>query len=485
MADDKTNEVLEVNAEEIDPVEDQIKKEIVRFNLADAKINEMKLNYGQLVINGTDDKDGYNKVSEAYAVVKKARTGIENKRKTIKDGYLKVGAAIDFEAKRLTNLLKPLEEDLKSKKEAIDNEKERLKKLKEKEEEEKLNARITELIKEGMVFDGSCYAIGDTISIDVVTVRNLPQDKYEVLKAKVQFEKQRIDKEAEEKRLEEQRKKEEFEKQQEQLRLQQEEFQRQQEQLRLQQEEFQRQQQQLKQQQEQAEQERQRLEQQRIQNEKLAAEQKWKDLVNAVNMSFTAAGMLRRSELVWVFENEFGSYTATLDKENPMTYKEAKQKAEEISPKIAEWKRQQLDKEAEETKKREKEAKEELERQEAAKRRMQERYQQLSSLGMTYNGQHDAYIFQDVNVDNKTEINLFNEEEWAALIGKITPIIAQRKEEAEQKRQAGLNDQQKLNEYVGLLRAVPGPGILSTPEASQKYGKFYDEFNALMDKLSS
>jgi len=68
------------------------------------------------------------------------------------------------------------------------------------------------------------------------------------------------------------------------------------------------------------------------------------------------------------------------------------------------------------------------------------RINQLRALGMTFNFNYDAYVFEDVNVDNKTELCLFNEKEWSDLIAKITPAIEEKKiqkEEAETRRKAG------------------------------------------------
>lgn len=65
---------------------------------------------------------------------------------------------------------------------------------------------------------------------------------------------------------------------------------------------------------------------------------------------------------------------------------------------------------------------------EARKAVIKGRCVQLESLGMTYNFQHNAYVFFDINVDNNTEISLLNDDEWNALIEKITPIIIERKE---------------------------------------------------------
>ena len=54
------------------------------------------------------------------------------------------------------------------------------------------------------------------------------------------------------------------------------------------------------------------------------------------------------------------------------------------------------------------------------------RCKQLQELGMTFNFKYNAYVFEDVNVDNPTEICLLNDKEWDALIEKITPVIKER-----------------------------------------------------------
>jgi hypothetical protein len=60
---------------------------------------------------------------------------------------------------------------------------------------------------------------------------------------------------------------------------------------------------------------------------------------------------------------------------------------------------------------------------------------QLESLGMKFYFQHDAYLFEDVNVDNKTEISLLGSDEWDALVEKIKPIIEERKVAAQKQEE--------------------------------------------------
>lgn len=69
------------------------------------------------------------------------------------------------------------------------------------------------------------------------------------------------------------------------------------------------------------------------------------------------------------------------------------------------------------------------------------RSNQLAALGLNYNGQE--YIFQDVNV-HWTEITTMNESEWNELIEKITPVISQRKQDAENKRLAEIEEEKRI-----------------------------------------
>jgi hypothetical protein len=82
---------------------------------------------------------------------------------------------------------------------------------------------------------------------------------------------------------------------------------------------------------------------------------------------------------------------------------------------------------------------------------MQKRYDQLFALGMKYDSRSGSYVFEDVNIDNRTEINLFNDEEWAALINKITPVIEERKK-AILEKQIAEAEAQKQKEIEAALQ---------------------------------
>ena len=192
------------------PIEERVRQEIAKFNLADAVIAQMKEQYQGIEIKGIADKAGYKIAKEALSVVKKTRTSIEAKRKELKSDYLEIGRRIDGEAKRLTEKILEIEEPLAQKIKVIDDEIQAEKERAEREAEEKLKARVETLNSHGLYFDGSLYVCGN-ISVDVVTIKSLSDVDFKILTEKVKLEKSRLDeverkRKEEEQRLEEERK---------------------------------------------------------------------------------------------------------------------------------------------------------------------------------------------------------------------------------------------------------------------------------------
>lgn len=90
------------------------------------------------------------------------------------------------------------------------------------------------------------------------------------------------------------------------------------------------------------------------------------------------------------------------------------------------------------------EQKAEDERREKNRQRLEARANQLRALGMSFNFQYDAYTFEDVNIDNKTELCLWSDKEWEDKIAEITPVIEQRKQAAEEKRLAKIEEDKRI-----------------------------------------
>lgn len=147
----------EVNSIEVIKTDQEfINSQLKKYNVTDAAIAEIRQRYGELTVHGPDDKAGYDAVKAAIADVRSIRTGIEKKRKELKDLALRYGRAVDDEAKRLTSEVSQIEERLKTEKERTD-----------KEIEDKKNAamllRTQALIDAGFVFDGNFYYAGSVI----------------------------------------------------------------------------------------------------------------------------------------------------------------------------------------------------------------------------------------------------------------------------------------------------------------------------------
>ena len=186
-AQSKEKEILDVQIVEAKDitVEDVISTEIKKFNLADAKIAELKEQFKDLKISGVEDKDGYKAVSEAIKIVRTYRTGVEKIRKQIKEDYLKTGRAIDEEAKRLTASLEEIENPLKDKKQEIDDEIQAEKDRQEAEAQAKTDKRVEELEAVGIKFDGRFYSIGEDISVDIVTIKDFTDEQFAEFKNRV------------------------------------------------------------------------------------------------------------------------------------------------------------------------------------------------------------------------------------------------------------------------------------------------------------
>lgn len=161
--------------------QEYINNQLKKYNLADKEIEELKEKFGHLEIKGIEDKAGYEAVQKAIQEVRPKRTDIDKMRKALNEDAQVYIKSINAEAKRLTELIEPLENDLKAKKDAIDSEKERIKKEDEEKKEKLIQQRLHTLIDQGMSFNGEYYAIGENIKLSVVDVRNMTDETFKTL----------------------------------------------------------------------------------------------------------------------------------------------------------------------------------------------------------------------------------------------------------------------------------------------------------------
>ena len=152
--------------------------ELQKYQLTDAMISEAKDQFLKLTIAGVDDSAGLKAVHSARMTVKNWRIDVEKARKAEKSRILEYGRALDSEAKRLTDLLTPIEDHLEAEERRVTEEKARIaaeRRAAEAELERKRQERIYMRI-------GLLAEYGDQISL--TEAETLTDDEYNARLAK-------------------------------------------------------------------------------------------------------------------------------------------------------------------------------------------------------------------------------------------------------------------------------------------------------------
>lgn len=100
-----------------------------KFNPTVAEIKAMVARYASLQIQGIDDKEGYFAVDTARKELKRVRVKITKTGKTMREEAVAFQKAVIAKEKELVELVEPTERELEAKQEAIDLEKEKLKRV--------------------------------------------------------------------------------------------------------------------------------------------------------------------------------------------------------------------------------------------------------------------------------------------------------------------------------------------------------------------
>jgi len=120
------------------------KAEIV-YPTSDDAIKALKSQYLPLVVKGEDDKAGFEACDKARKHVKNLRCEVESRRKELKADALEYGRRVDSEAKRLTDLLTPIENHLEHQVAIVAEAKKRREEAERKAKEDRFHARLTAL----------------------------------------------------------------------------------------------------------------------------------------------------------------------------------------------------------------------------------------------------------------------------------------------------------------------------------------------------
>lgn len=182
----------------------KVSQEVSKLPVVDQKLAELREKYKGLVIAGVDDKKGFELVKAGISELTGLRSATKRKADEITQDFKDVVKGVNGEAKRIIDEIAEIEQPLRAEKQRIEDEREAAKKAAEEEAQRKLDERITGLKNVGLAFDGSFYVLGN-ISVDLATIKKMPEDKYIILVSKAQEEANRLEQE----RLEEERIREE------------------------------------------------------------------------------------------------------------------------------------------------------------------------------------------------------------------------------------------------------------------------------------
>jgi DNA repair exonuclease SbcCD ATPase subunit len=185
-----------------------VAKDLVRFNITDAAIAELKDKYMVLEITDLANKEQYEAVHAARMDTVKRRTGITAVGKELRSEALEYQKKVIEEEKRIIGLLAPIEEHLTAEEQKVKDEKERLKKLEAEKEAARIQARVDKVCAFGATFDGQQYTVAG-ISLPHALLKVANDDQFEMflgnIQKNVEAEKARIAEEERRKKEEEDR----------------------------------------------------------------------------------------------------------------------------------------------------------------------------------------------------------------------------------------------------------------------------------------
>lgn len=201
----EVNEVLVYTPEQREEaLKAKISTEVQKLPVVDQKLAELREKYKDFKINGTDDKKGFELAKTSLSELTSLRTATERRAGEITQDFKDVVKGINGEAKRIIDAIKDIEEPIRKAKKDYEEALAAEKKRKEEEEKQKLDSRVTKLKEIGLVFDGSFYVLGN-ITVDLVTIQKMKDDKFIILCSKATEEAERL----EEERIEQERIREE------------------------------------------------------------------------------------------------------------------------------------------------------------------------------------------------------------------------------------------------------------------------------------
>lgn len=171
-------------------LEPPTRQELSRFRVQDKAIAKLAEDYLPLKIDGINDKKGFDLVHRARMDVKNRRVDVEKLRKELKADALEYGRQVDSEARRITEMLEPIESHLQAEEDAVTAEKARIKKAEEDARAKIVEERVQALMAFGVDFKRDWLA-GMTEEAFQAELKNA-RCQYEIRQAQLAAEKERI-----------------------------------------------------------------------------------------------------------------------------------------------------------------------------------------------------------------------------------------------------------------------------------------------------
>lgn len=230
------------------PLEKVIDNTLVKHNVTDAVINQLKEKYGELRLRDINDKESYLEIKQARKDVRQIGIITEKLCKQGREDAIRQQKLWLAKEKEILDKISKVQEPLDREIKKFDDEVERKEKEQQRLKEEAYMQRQSTLLKMGAVYTEGCFVLDD-VSFEMPLIKESDNDIWEVTilsKYKAAYEKkeaalveqERIKKEQEEKLKKERA---EFEEQQRLFKEQQETFRKQQEALQRQKDEEERQ----------------------------------------------------------------------------------------------------------------------------------------------------------------------------------------------------------------------------------------------------
>ncbi len=419
-----------------------------------------------LKLASLEDKDTYKAIASARSFLRKQRTTGEKLRKSMVEDSVAYQKKVNGTWKEYEAAIEEIEAPLQSQLDKWEEWKNEEKLAKEREEQKALNDRIASLLDGGMTYNpAGYYCIGETISMDIVSIKMLQAEAFDKLLTSVKKEKERLDAIAENERLAEQQRKEAE---------------------RQEREDFERKQKELA-----AEQEKQEAERKKFEEEKAALR---REKLQMRHDKLINIGLLYIKMLA---EYQYGNICLSFEKMEAMsneefiealqTYSDTIREAiatEEKEKKEAGELKEKQDREAKEVAEKEQEEKNQREAKEAQEFSLKSH--DLINLGMTIMQTSFGGIFIIKNeFENRVqvivdEIKAISMAEWPGKLQTISEAVHALNEATEAKRaeikaakEAALPEIDRLRNHIGVIS-----------EAWNKAGKIDLKTNSIVDILN-